>query len=115
MPDHRHGRMARRGHTRAGGQFLNQFRRRLSVVWVDRIGVGRNFGLHLRDCRFPVELVNVAMACESKPHLGENDPARRFVNLKACFYQELADAFERDQVEGLVDEATIGQLARILI
>jgi hypothetical protein len=67
-----------------------------------------------RDCRFPVELVNVAMGCESKPQLGENDPARRFVNLKACFYQALADAFERDQVEGLVDDATIGQLAGIL-
>jgi hypothetical protein len=94
--------------------FLNEFRRRLSIVRVDAIGVGHNFGLHLRDCRFPVELVNVAMGCESKPQLGENDPARRFINLKACFYQALADAFERDQVEGLVDDATIGQLAGIL-
>ena len=51
--------------------------------------------------RFPVEMVNVGMPCESKPHMGENDPARRFVNLKACFYQTLADAFERDQVDGL--------------
>jgi phage terminase large subunit len=94
--------------------FLNEFCRRLSIVRVDAIGVGHNFGLHLRDCRFPVELVNVAMGCESKPQLGENDPARRFVNLKACFYQALADAFELDQVEGLVDDATIGQLAGIL-
>jgi phage terminase large subunit len=91
--------------------FLNEFRSRLSVVRVDAIGVGHNFGLHLRDCRFPVELINVGMACESKPQWGENDPARRFVNLKASFYQELADAFERDQVEGLTDETTIGQLA----
>lgn len=46
--------------------------------------------------------------------MGENDPARRFVNLKACFYQTLADAFERDLVEGLVDEETIGQLSGLL-
>jgi len=94
--------------------FLNEFRRRLSIVRVDEIGVGHNFGLHLRDCRFPVELINVARACESKPGLGEDDPSRRFVNLKACFYQTLADAFERDQVEGLLDDTTIGQLAGIL-
>lgn len=33
---------------------------------------------------------------------------------RACFYQNLADAFERDQVEGLIDEETIGQLSGIL-
>jgi phage terminase large subunit len=94
--------------------FLNEFRPRLSIVRVDAIGVGRNFALHLRDCRFPVELINVAMSCESKPEWGENNPAQRFVNLKASFYQALADAFEYDQVEGLTDEATIGQLAGLL-
>jgi hypothetical protein len=95
--------------------FLNQFRSRLSLVRVDSVGVGYGFGLHLRD-RFScsVELVNVAMHSESNPRLGENDPARRFVNQRAEFYQSLADAFERDQVEGLTDEATIGQLAGIL-
>jgi hypothetical protein len=94
--------------------FLNQFRSRPSIVRVDAIGIGHNFGLHLRDCRFPVELVNVSLPCESQPQLGENDPTVRFVNLKACFYQALADAFERDQVEGLTDETTIGQLAGLL-
>jgi len=94
--------------------FLNEFRTRLSVVRVDSIGIGHNFGLHLRDCRFPVELVKVGMPCPTKPHMRENDPARRFVNLRACFYQALADAFERDQVEGLIDEETIGQLSGIL-
>jgi hypothetical protein len=93
---------------------LNEFRARLSVVRVDSIGVGHNFGLHLRDCRFPVEQINVGMPCESKPNLRENNPAGRFVNQKARFYQELADALERDQVEGLTDEATIGQLAGLL-
>ena len=94
--------------------FLNEFRPRLSSVRVDSIGVGHNFGLHLRDCRFPVELINVGMTCESKPHWRENDPARRFLNLKASFYQALADAFEHDQVEGLTDETTMGQLAGLL-
>jgi phage terminase large subunit len=93
---------------------LNQFRACLTLVRVDSIGIGHNFGLHLRDCRFTVELLNVGMPCESKPEWGENDPARRFVNLRACYYQALADAFERDQVEGLTDETTIGQLAGML-
>jgi len=93
---------------------LSEFRTRLSLVRVDAVGIGHNFGLHLRDCRFPVEMVNVGMPCESRPQMGENDPARRFVNLKACFYQTLADAFERDLVEGLVDEETIGQLSGLL-
>ncbi len=96
----------------AQANFLNQLRSRLSLVRVDAIGVGHNFGLHLRDCRFLVELVNVGSACEPRP--GENDPARRFVNLKACFYEALANAFERDQVEGLTDETTIGQPAGLL-
>jgi phage terminase large subunit len=94
--------------------FLNQYRTRLSLVRVDAIGVGHFFGRHLRDCRFPVELVNVAMQCESRPAWGENDPSRRFVNLRACYYQTLADAFERGQVDGLTDETTIGQLAGLL-
>jgi hypothetical protein len=94
--------------------FLNEFRTRLSLVRVDSIGIGHNFGLHLRDCGFPVELVKVGMPCPTRPHMGENDPARRFVNLKACFYQALADAFERDQVQGLLDEETIGQLSGLL-
>jgi phage terminase large subunit len=93
---------------------LNEFRSRLCVVRVDSIGIGHNFGLHLRDCRFPVELIKVGMPCPTKPHMMDNDPARRFVNLRACFYQALADAFERDQVEGLIDEETIGQLSGVL-
>jgi hypothetical protein len=44
--------------------------------------------------------------------LGENDPARRFTNYKAQLYQSLADAFERDQIDGLTDDTTLGQLAR---
>jgi len=95
-------------------RFLEPYRGRLAIVRVDAIGIGYNFGLHLQDQRFPVELINVSRACESKPQLRERDPAQRFVNEKARFYQELADALERDRVEGLQDDATIGQLAGIV-
>lgn len=95
-------------------RFLTPYRGRLRSVRVDSIGVGHNFGLHLRDQRFPVELVNVSMASESHPGWQENDPAGRFVNLKAQYYQELADAFERDEIQGLRDDVTIGQLAGLL-
>ncbi len=95
-------------------RFLASYRGRLRSVRVDAIGMGHNFGLHLRDERFPVELVNVGMACESRPEWPENDPAGRFVNLKAQYYQELADAFERNEVQGLRDDVTIDQLTGIL-
>jgi phage terminase large subunit len=95
-------------------RFLAPYRVRLRSVRVDAIGMGHNFGLHLRDQRFPVELINVGAACESRPAWRENDPATRFVNLKAQYYQELADAFERGEVQGLRDDVTIGQLSSIL-
>jgi phage terminase large subunit len=94
-------------------EFLNAYRRQLSVVRVDSIGIGFNFAKHLRDCRFVVDEINVGIACESKPELGANDPAQRFVNLKASYYQNVADTLERDQLYGLTDETTIGQLANI--
>jgi phage terminase large subunit len=94
-------------------RFLSQFRSRLCLVNVDAIGIGYNFALHLQSERFPVAMVNVSLPCESKPNLRENDPAKRFVNLKAYAYQRLADLFERNQVDGLTDEETIGQLAGI--
>jgi hypothetical protein len=76
--------------------------------------MGRNFGLHLRDQRFPVELINVSMACDSRPGWREKDPTARFVNLKAQYHQEMADAFERGEIQALKDDVTIGQLAGIL-
>jgi phage terminase large subunit len=93
---------------------LNQFRSRLSIVRVDGIGIGHNFGLHLRDHRFPVELINVGLPCKSRPGLSEHDPTRRFANQKAQFYQNLADILERNELDGLTDDVTIGQLAGLL-
>jgi hypothetical protein len=95
-------------------RFLEKFRGRLSGVRVDSIGIGHNFELHLRDQGFPVELINVGMACENKPELTDSNPAARFVNLKALYYQTLADLFERNELEGLDDETTMGQLASLI-
>jgi hypothetical protein len=96
-------------------RFLAPYRDHLTSVRVDDIGIGHNFGLHLRDPeRFPVELVNVSLPCQGRPEWHENDPSKRFANLKAQFYQTLADAFEHDQIDGLTDDETIGQLADIM-
>ncbi len=94
-------------------RFLEPYRRRLAAVRVDAIGIGHNFALHVRDEGFPVRLVNVGLACSSGPELGDNDPAKRFVNDKARFYRTLADIFERNEIEGLNDELTLSQLAQI--
>jgi hypothetical protein len=95
-------------------KFLEPYRRRLSVVRVDAIGIGHNFGLYLKDRDFPVELVNVSRACENRPELADNNPALRFANLKAQYYQTLADAFELNHVYGFTDDVTLGQLANLL-
>jgi hypothetical protein len=96
-------------------RFLAPYRDHLTSVRVDDIGIGHNFGLHLRDPeRFPVELVNVSLPCQGRPEWHENDPSKRFANLKAQFYQTLADGFEHDQIDGLTDDETIGQLADIM-
>ena len=94
-------------------RFLAPYRNRLTSVRVDGTSIGHNFGLHLRDQGFPADLVNVGLPCPSRPDLGENDPSKRFANEKARLYQNLADAFERDEIDGLSDEMTIGQLADI--
>jgi len=95
-------------------RFLDPVIKRLTTVRVDAIGIGYNFGLYLRKKGFPIELVNVGLPCEAKPHWHENNPAERFTNQKARYYQNLADAFENDEIDGLADDATIGQLAGLL-
>jgi hypothetical protein len=94
-------------------RFLDPYLQRLTTVRVDAIGIGHNFGLFLQKKGFPVDLVNVAVPCENKPELREQNPNSRFTNEKARFYQNLADAFERDEIDGLTDDETIGQLAGI--
>ncbi len=93
--------------------FLRPYQGRFATVRIDADGVGYNFGLHLRDQGFPVQMVRVGVPVEENPSMQMEDPARRFVNRKAQYYQTLADLLERDGVDGLVDETTIDQLATI--
>jgi len=95
-------------------QFLAPYKGRLSAVRVDADGIGHNFALHFRDLGYPIEMVHVGLPCEDKPKLKQENPRVRFVNLKAQYYQNVADSFERDEVEGLTDSKTLGQLAGIL-
>jgi hypothetical protein len=67
-------------------QFLNKWRSRLEAVNVDAIGVGYNFGLYLRDLKFPVQLINVGES-SSKPE--------RFLNLRPSGSGPCASAFRR--------------------
>ena len=94
-------------------RFLQPYRDRLSSVRVDAIGMATTLAC-IADQGLPVDLVNVARPCESRPELNENDAAKRFANQKAAFYQMLADALEHDELQGLNDETTIGQLAGIV-
>ena len=93
--------------------FLRPYFDRLVSVRVDAIGVGHGFAQHLRDEKYPVEMINVSQPCETVPRLRESDPAQRFVNQKAQFYQNLAEAFERGRIFGLTDALTFEQLAEL--
>ena len=91
--------------------FLNPYRDRLSLVRVDADGIGHNFALHLRSEEFRVEFVHVGLRVESRP--GPDDPSLRFFNLRAQYYQHVADLLQHDALDGLRDATIIGQLAGI--
>lgn len=84
--------------------FLSPYRDRLHKVFVDMVGTGYYFALHLQDQDFPVSMVNVGLP-SSEP--------KRYVNLKAEIYWGLRLSFAEDQVGGLTDEQTISQLTAI--
>ena len=92
--------------------FLRPYRNRLIQVRVDADGIGHNFGLHLQDQAVPGR-IRQRQTLGRKP-AWRNDPSLRFFNQKAQFYQHIADLLERDAIEGLRDETTIGQLADIM-
>ena len=93
--------------------FLRPYHKSLAIVRVDADGVGYNFGLHLRDQGLPVEFIHVGIPVKSKANMKAYDPALRFSNRKAQMYQCLADMLERDEIDGLIDDTTIGQLSGI--
>jgi phage terminase large subunit len=84
--------------------FLTPYKKRLRLVNVDSIGLGYNFGMHLRDQGFPVDLVNVGQTAHD---------AARFANLKAECYWGLRERLEAGELAGLTDDQTIAQLATI--
>lgn len=81
---------------------------------VDADGIGHNFGIYLRKKGSPIDLIHVGIPCENKPELHENNLGVPFFNRKAHYYQTLADSFQHDEIDGLIDDTTIGQLAGIL-
>lgn len=89
--------------------FLRPYAPYLDVVNVDSIGVGYNFGLHLRDLGYPVQLVNVAR----NPLPVERDALVMYANLKAQAYWRLRAEFESDAIHNLRDEETRSQLTSL--
>lgn len=79
-------------------------KQKVKLLNVDSAGIGYYFGLHFRDLGYTVRLVNVGAEARNK---------RRFANLRAELYWRLRTWFEDDDVAGLTDETTIGQLASI--
>jgi hypothetical protein len=73
-------------------------------VKVDTVGIGYNFGLHLRDAGFDVVEVNVGAAARD---------TEKFANQKAELYWALRQRAKSGDLAGLTDEITIGQLAGI--
>jgi hypothetical protein len=61
----------------------------------------------------PVEFIHVGIPVKSKAKMKASDPALRFSNRKAQMYQCLADMLERDEIDGLIDDTTIGQMSGI--
>jgi hypothetical protein len=90
---------------------LRPYRDRLNQVRVDADGIGHNFALHLRNEGFRVEFVHVGLRVEGRP--APDALSLLFFNLRAQYYERLADLLQRDALDGLRDATTIGQLAGI--
>jgi len=85
-------------------QFLNQHKRKIGRVAVDKIGLGYNFMLHIRDQGYTTIGINVGE--------GANDN-EKFFNLKAELFWKARGIFELSKVANLTDERTISQLSGI--
>lgn len=84
--------------------YLQPHRAQIEIVNVDAIGIGYNFGLHLRDLGYEVSLVNVGEPARDK---------EKYANRKAELYWALRERFRANDAAGLTDERTIAQLAGI--
>jgi len=69
------------------------------------------FRLHLKDRIFSRTHQCEALPCESKPQADGVDPAERFGKSESTILPDLADALERDEIDGLTDDLTFQQLA----
>lgn len=78
--------------------------KKFGAVNVDSCGIGYYLGLHIRDCGFVVNLVNVGSAASD---------TEQYANLKAEAYWGLRMRFEEGSIGGLEDELAISQLASI--
>ena len=83
--------------------FLNKWRSRLETANVDSIGIGYNFGMHLRDLGFLVKLINVS----------DSSQLRAISQSQGGLVLPLRERLQKGQVKGLSDERTISQLAQI--
>jgi phage terminase large subunit len=79
--------------------------RGLVCVNVDSAGLGHYFARHLEDAGLRVRDINVGEAPTS------DDARERYANLKGELYWSLRERFADGDVAGLVDQATIAQLA----
>jgi hypothetical protein len=85
-------------------RFLSPYKGRIRNINVDKNGVGAYFVAPLAELGYPAMGVNVGES--------SSDP-ERFANRKAEYYWGLRELFEGGHLGGLVDEATLSQLASI--
>lgn len=97
----------------ACANFLMPYKNRMKVLNVDSVGIGYYFGLHLRDLKFPVQLVNVAEKAEQSFERGETEKHKVYADRRAQVYWHGRKVFEDDLISGLDDAETIAQITAI--
>jgi hypothetical protein len=85
---------------------LDRWRERCGVgdVKVDSVGIGYYFGLHLQDHGYTVHLVNVGLPARDK---------ERYANLRSELFWAVRMRLEAGDLNGLVDEVALSQLASL--
>lgn len=83
---------------------LNMYKDRITMVKVDCVGIGHNFGLHIKDQGYKVAMVNVQQT---------SDRPKQFVDKKAEHFWNLRDKFSKGLITGPIDETLAAQLTSI--